>query len=116
MGYTFLLFILCSSLVAMNAASRKFQLVPNHHCRPLVFVYLFSSLSRFIRGLDLPKGALIPLGDPMSSVTSILEMGKLKLHGGTGNRGGTKGDRYAPASPSPSLLRASSFLKWEVER
>jgi len=28
MGYTFVLFILCSSLVAMNAASLKFQLVP----------------------------------------------------------------------------------------
>ena len=28
MGYTFVLFILCSSLGAMNAASLKFQLVP----------------------------------------------------------------------------------------
>lgn len=72
MGYTFLLFILCSCLVAMNAASLKFQLVPNYHCRPLVFVYLISSLSRFIHSLDLPKGALIPLGDPTSSVTNIL--------------------------------------------
>lgn len=76
---------------------------PNYYCRPLVFIYLFS-LSRFIHGLDLLKGALIPLGDPMSSVTNILEMGTLKLHAETGSRGGAEGDRHAPASPSPSPL------------
>lgn len=80
---------------------------PNYYCRPLVFLQPFSSLSLFIHRLDLPKGALIPLRDPMSSVTNILEMGKSKLHGVMGDRGGAKGDRcvLALASPAPLLLQ-----------
>lgn len=87
---------------------------PNYYCRPLVFIYLFS-LSRFIHGLDLLKGALIPLGDPMSSVTNILEMGTLKLHAETGSRGGAEGTGM-PQPHLPHLPSASSFLKWEMER
>lgn len=88
---------------------------PNYYCRPLVFLQPFSSLSLFIHSLDLPKGALIPLRDPMSSATNILEMGKSKLHGVMGDRGGAKGDRcvLAPASPrSPSPPAAFSNGRW----
>ena len=87
---------------------------PNYYCRPLVFLQPFSSLSLFIHSLDLPKGALIPLRDPMSSVTNILEMGNCM--GRWGTEEGLKGTGVCrPWLPLAPLL-LQQYFEGEMDR